>query len=500
MKIKQKKRFIALLAVAVLILSLAACGRGRQDGTMPPVITTPIPVETEPVETEPLETEPLETEPLETESLETEPLETEPAETEPAEPETTETEHVETEPAETEPLCEHKFYPNAKTVIPTCKAEGYTEYTCKLCGEKVQDDFKPAVAHLYVHSIIEYASCTSNGLEAMVCTYCGETDKDAYPDDSVIHKGIITFDEPITVDGVTKNILAEEDFYNKVFLPDENEMFWVNFNVKPIELSDFTSAEGGSTLFKFQIGKNVHRIMLRAFRVDDKTVKLACQDNEGKNTELSGVTLTEGETYNFVIEYETKAQKYNIYVNDEMVGSNSIRLDYGASEQYQLYVGSSGKWEFSDIEIFNSSHSFEPVYREYRVVEAYGHSYISKFYDTVTLTHHQVEVSECESCGEIFEARGVKGAEHSFTLVERVADQETAMGFKTYGYEVFKCDCGYVLTVSANHEDGHFYNVDIYTGKYKCRCGSVYVGEFDKAHNGNEDAGVVISGKGETNE
>ena len=407
---------------------------------------------------------------------------------------------METEPAETEPVCEHKFYNNPKHQIPTCQAEGYSEYTCKLCGEKVKQDIKPMVDHLYVHSFIEYASCTSPGLEAMVCTYCGETDKEAYLDDSVVYKGIISFDESITVDGVTKNILAEEDFYNKVFLPEENEMFWVNFNVKPIDLSDFTSAEGGSTLLKFQIGKNVHRIMLRAFKVDDKTVKLACQNNEGKNTELSGVTLTEGETYNFVIEYETESQKYNIYVNDEMVGSNSIRLDYGASEQYQLYVGSSGEWEFSDFELFNYSHSFEPVYREYQVVEAYGHAYVTKFSDAITFTHHQVEVNECERCGEIFEAKGVKGAEHKFVLMERIADQETDMNFKIYGYEVYKCDCGYVLTVSANHKDGHFYEVDIYTGKNKCRCGSVLVGEMSDAYNGNANAGVLISGKGETNE
>lgn len=485
MKIMQKKRVIALLLVVVLVLSFASCGRKKQNDTTAPITNPPAPVETEPPITEPAETDPVETDPPITET---------------AEPETTDTEPVETEPVETEPLCKHKFYNNPKTYIPTCTSEGYKEYTCKLCGEKVKQDIKPMVDHLYVRSFIEYASCTSNGLEAMVCTYCGETDKEAYLDGSVVYKGIIAFDEPIVSDDYAKNILAEEDFYNKVFLPEENEMFWVNFNVKPINLSDFTSAEGGATLLKFQIGKNVHRIMLRAFRVDDKTVKLACQNNEGKNTELSGVTLAEGETYNFVIEYEIEAQKYNIYINDELVGSNSVRLDYGASEQYSLYVGSSGEWEFSDFEIFNSSHSFEPVYREYQVVEAYGHSTVFNVVNTSTLTHHQVQVGECKHCGAILEAAGVKGAEHNFELLERVADQETLAGFKIYGYEVFKCDCGYVLTVSANHKDGHFYDVDIYTGKNMCRCGSVLVGELSDAYNGNANAGVLTNGKGETNE
>ena len=487
MRSVQSKRLVALLLAVVLILSLAACGKKKPQETTAPIIEPPVSDETDPVVTESTETEPEETEAPVTEAPETEAKETEPTITEP----------VETEPAETEPVCEHKFYSNPKTVIPTCTSEGYTEYTCKLCDEKVKQDIKPKVEHLYVRSIIEYASCTTNGLEAMVCTYCGETKKDAFVDDSAIYKGIISYDEPIVLSGGTKNILEGESFYNSIFAPDENEIFWLNFNVTPLDLSGFTSAEGGSSLLKFQIGNSVHRIMLRAFKVDDKTVKLACQNNEGKNTDLTGVKLVEGETYSFVIEYELETQKYNVYLNDEIVGSNSMRLDYGASENYMLYLGSSGDWKFSDFEIFNSLHSFESTYTEYQVVEAYGHSTVFNIVNTVTLTHHQVEVGECENCGKIFEAEGVKGAEHNFNLVDRVADQETPMGFKIYGYEVYKCDCGYVLTVSANHKDGHFYDVDIYTGKNKCRCGSVLVDDMSVAYNGNADAGVIASGKGD---
>ena len=305
MKIMQKNRFIAFLLAVALLLSLSACGRGKQDDTAPPVTNPPSPAETDPVETEPVETAP----------PETEPVETEPTVSETAEPETTETEPVETAPVETEPLCEHKFYPNAKTVNPTCKEEGYKEYTCELCGEKVKKDIKPMVDHLYVTSIIESASCTSDGLEATVCTYCGETKKDAYQDEAATHKGIISYNEPITVNGMSKDLLEGEDFYNGIFSPEENEMFWLSFTLKPIELSSFTTAEGGSTLLKFQVGKNTHRIMLRAYRVDERSVKIMCQDSAGKSYELAGGTvLSEGEAYNFVIEYEIKTQKYNIYL------------------------------------------------------------------------------------------------------------------------------------------------------------------------------------------
>lgn len=162
MKKNEIKSLIVILLALALAVSLIACGRKPKETTVPSDLTEP--VETEPTVTEPPETEPPVTAPVATEPPATEPVETEPVETEPPE----------TEPVETEPLCEHKFYKNPKHQIPTCQAEGYDEYTCKICGEKVKMDFKPIVDHLYVREILEYASCTSGGKEAMVCTYCGD--------------------------------------------------------------------------------------------------------------------------------------------------------------------------------------------------------------------------------------------------------------------------------------------------------------------------------------
>ena len=169
MKMFKAKSLVALLLAFVMLISLAAC-RKRGDKTTDPVDDTDEPTVIEPVVTEP----PEETTPPETVPIETEPSETTLTSTQSPVTEPFETELVETEPVETAPLCEHKFYPNTKRVIPTCQAEGYTEYTCKICNEKVKKDFKPIVDHLYVKQIITYPSCSCEGEEATVCTYCGE--------------------------------------------------------------------------------------------------------------------------------------------------------------------------------------------------------------------------------------------------------------------------------------------------------------------------------------
>ena len=207
MKMNTQKRILALLLAALMIVSFSACGKKPQTDTTAPGVDDSEPAVTEPIETEPTEVEPTETDPVETEPTETEPADTEPAETDPKydpiETEPAETEPAETKPAETEPV-----------------AEG--------CD------------HLYVRTVLEYPSCTNNGLEAMICTYCGETKKDAYFDDTAELKGIISFEEPFFVGGATKDILVADDFYNTVFRPEENEMFWLNFTLKPVELSGFT--------------------------------------------------------------------------------------------------------------------------------------------------------------------------------------------------------------------------------------------------------------------
>ncbi len=55
--------------------------------------------------------------------------------------------------------CKHKEY-DVKTVEPNCFAEGYTEHTCKKCGESYKDNILPKTHHYFIG-----AACTNCGME-----------------------------------------------------------------------------------------------------------------------------------------------------------------------------------------------------------------------------------------------------------------------------------------------------------------------------------------------
>jgi len=62
--------------------------------------------------------------------------------------------------------CEHNYSIIGETVAPTCDDDGYTPYTCELCGHVENRDFVAATGHS-----APAATC----LDASVCTVCGET-------------------------------------------------------------------------------------------------------------------------------------------------------------------------------------------------------------------------------------------------------------------------------------------------------------------------------------
>ena len=177
MKKFEVRSLLALMLAAIMIFALAACG--TQDDTLPPDTVETDPVETEPTEIDPVETDPAETEPVETDPVETDPPATEPAVTEPPATEPAVTEPKETEPKETEPEeteCAHE-YGRGNVVIPTCQADGYTEYTCLKCGETKKEGTTPRVGHLYVIAYSTPTSCEADGVQVSECTYCGEVNE-----------------------------------------------------------------------------------------------------------------------------------------------------------------------------------------------------------------------------------------------------------------------------------------------------------------------------------
>ena len=71
------------------------------------------------------------------------------------------------------PLQAHEHDYVAVMMPPTCTSEGYTTYTCSICGEWYYDDEFTALGHDYV-AVVTPPTCTSEGYTTYTCSRCGE--------------------------------------------------------------------------------------------------------------------------------------------------------------------------------------------------------------------------------------------------------------------------------------------------------------------------------------
>ena len=72
----------------------------------------------------------------------------------------------------------HHSY-TSKVTAPTCKSEGYTTYTCSVCGDSYTGDKTDKAAHKYNKNVTS-ANCTDKGYTTYVCNVCGHSYKDNY--------------------------------------------------------------------------------------------------------------------------------------------------------------------------------------------------------------------------------------------------------------------------------------------------------------------------------
>ncbi|MBR3589336.1 MAG: hypothetical protein IKL16_07205 [Clostridia bacterium] len=69
------------------------------------------------------------------------------------------------------PVIPHSY--DAVVTAPTCTDEGYTTYTCSVCGDSYEDDYVDATGHSYGDWVVVDATCTEKGLKTKTCA-CGD--------------------------------------------------------------------------------------------------------------------------------------------------------------------------------------------------------------------------------------------------------------------------------------------------------------------------------------
>ncbi len=67
----------------------------------------------------------------------------------------------------------HTYVP--AVTAPTCKEQGYTTYTCSICGDSYKADYTEVTTnHDYKVTVTKPATCNEDGVKTFTCSVCGE--------------------------------------------------------------------------------------------------------------------------------------------------------------------------------------------------------------------------------------------------------------------------------------------------------------------------------------
>ena len=70
-------------------------------------------------------------------------------------------------------------YDEGKVIEPNCSRDGYTLYTCKLCGSTKREDYKPSTPHDYEDTVVK-ATCQMQGYTLHQCKNCDYSYTDSW--------------------------------------------------------------------------------------------------------------------------------------------------------------------------------------------------------------------------------------------------------------------------------------------------------------------------------
>ena len=76
--------------------------------------------------------------------------------------------------------CEHEYLAG-ETVAPTCTEDGYTVYTCTVCGRTYHGDYVTALGHTYTSEETKKPTCEQEGEMTYTCSVCGGSYTESIP-------------------------------------------------------------------------------------------------------------------------------------------------------------------------------------------------------------------------------------------------------------------------------------------------------------------------------
>lgn len=111
--------------------------------------------------------------------------------------------------------CKHRKC-TEQVVPPTCELDGYTEYTCKKCGDVSTGNIIEKLGHSYTEEVIA-ANCFEEGYTKHTCTVCSNTYNDSIVEKTK-HYFVGEACPNCGMEEITENITPDTEWYDEKLL------------------------------------------------------------------------------------------------------------------------------------------------------------------------------------------------------------------------------------------------------------------------------------------
>ena len=379
----------------------------------------------------------------------------------------------------------------AEITAPTCEDRGYTTYTCETCGDWYDGDYVDAVGHSYTAEVTA-PTCMTGGYTIYTCEICGDWDYGDFVDAIGHSYTAEVIDPTCTEDGYT--IYTCEvcgDGY------DDDYVDAVGHNYTA-EIIDPTCTEDGYTIYTCEVCGDEY---------DDNYVDAV---GHSYTAEVTAPTCTEGgyTTYNCAACGHTYTNDYTDVLDHDY--EEVVTPVTCTTNGYTTFTCSVCKYSYQDFVVIARGHYYyiftdvptcetngQTVYicdcgdTYTETIAALGHDYIGKV-TAPTCEDDGYTTYTCEKCGNWYDDDYVDAAGHSYTA------EETAPTCEAEGKTVYICDCGdtYTETIAAL---GHDYTATVtaptctedgYTIYTCAACGDWYGADYTEATGHSYENGV----------